>query len=87
VAHQSQIIAETSSLPNIFLPPVFHHFLGDIPLYSSNEFLGENLAMEFASRAWDVELDSGKPKPASRVNKFGWQFHLQGTDQVPDSTP
>jgi hypothetical protein len=69
VAHQRRIIAETSSLPNIFRRPIFHHFLGDIPLYSSNEFLGANLAVEFASRAWDVELDLGKPKPAVRSHQ------------------
>ena len=58
-------------------------FLRDIPVYSSNEFLRENFAMEFTSGVWDVELDSGKPKLAARSHQIcphvGWQFHLQGT--------
>ena len=50
--------------------PFFHHFLGDIPVYSSNEFLRAILAIEFALWAWVVELDSGKPKPAVRSHQI-----------------
>jgi len=52
-------------LSNIFLRPVRYPFWVHIPVYSSNEFFRAIFEMEFASQAWYVEFDFGKPKPAA----------------------
>jgi hypothetical protein len=47
------------------LRPVRYPFWVHISVYSSNEFFREIFEMEFASQAWYVEFDFGKPKPAA----------------------
>ena len=77
-------------LLDIFLHPAFHHFLDDIPVYSSKEFLRVFFfdGIRIAGVVPNTRLRKAEARRQVPSNLSAcwiisvWQFHLQGTVSI-----